>query len=282
MTAPRILVTNDDGIDSVGLHRLAQALTDLGQVMVVAPDREFSGAGAAIGAVHLEKPEAARAQVEGIDDAYAVSGAPALCVLLARLGAFGPRPDLIVSGINPGANVGRSVYHSGTIGACLTGRNGGITGLAVSQGVSSWDIQGQGWTDLLANQKWDSAAMVAKEVARALLASPPEKASVLNLNVPNLELDELTAWRWADIYGSLDEHESEHDRGFGSVSLKPKDGESDRFDVEFDWGQGVRDMPNTDVKAMADNEVALSWIGRLGTLSVDAPLVDGALNKLIS
>ncbi|MGB1824237.1 MAG: 5'/3'-nucleotidase SurE, partial [Ilumatobacteraceae bacterium] len=114
----RILVTNDDGISSVGLHRLARAMTAHGDVVVVAPDREFSGAGAAVGAIHLMQPEVHRATVDGIDESWAVSGPPALCVFFARLGAFGGPFDLVVSGINPGANVGRSVYHSGTVGAC--------------------------------------------------------------------------------------------------------------------------------------------------------------------
>jgi 5'-nucleotidase len=122
----RILVTNDDGIDSVGLHVLARAMRSHGEVVIVAPDREYSGASAAFGALHLIQPEVHTAHVEGIDVSWAVSGPPALCVMFARLGAFGAPFDLVVSGINPGANVGRSVYHSGTIGATLTGRNGGI------------------------------------------------------------------------------------------------------------------------------------------------------------
>ena len=136
----RILVTNDDGIDSVGLHRLVAAIAPLGEVVVAAPDREFSGAGAAIGALHLMQPEIHRASIPGVDldEVWAVGGPPALCVMFANLEAFGPRPELIVSGINPGANVGRSVYHSGTVGACLTGRNAGISGVAVSQEVTGF------------------------------------------------------------------------------------------------------------------------------------------------
>ena len=122
----RILVTNDDGIDSVGLHLLARAMTKHGDVTVVAPDSEYSGASAAFGALHLIKPEVHKVHLEGVERVFTVSGPPALCVFLARLGVFGEAPELVVAGINPGANVGRSVYHSGTIGAALTGRNGGI------------------------------------------------------------------------------------------------------------------------------------------------------------
>ena len=120
----RILVTNDDGIDSIGLHVLARTMRQYGDVVIAAPDQEYSGFGAAIGSIWLMKPEVHKTHVEGVEDAWAVNGAPALCAMFARLGAFGD-VDLVVSGINPGANVGRSVYHSGTVGACLTARNGG-------------------------------------------------------------------------------------------------------------------------------------------------------------
>ena len=141
----RILLTNDDGIDSVGLHILAKAMLPFGEVVVIAPDSEYSGAGAAIGAIHLMRPEIHRVHLDGLPEAWTVSGPPALCVMFARMGAFGAPFDLVVSGINPGANVGRSVYHSGTVGACLTARSGGISGIAVSQDVSIGSIEGQAW-----------------------------------------------------------------------------------------------------------------------------------------
>ena len=95
-----------------------------GDVVIVAPDSEYSGAGAALGALHLMQPEVRRVEIDGIDEAWAVNGPPGLCVMLMRLGVFG-RVDLVVAGINPGANVGRAVYHSGTVGATLTARNSG-------------------------------------------------------------------------------------------------------------------------------------------------------------
>ncbi len=163
----RILVTNDDGIDSIGLHVLARSICELDgdhEVVVAAPDQEYSGAGAALGALHLIQPEVRRGHIDNCPAAavWKVSGPPALCVMFARLGAFGEPFDLVVSGINPGANVGRAVYHSGTVGAALTGRNGGISGIAVSQAVTGFGVEGQGWDDSIADQHWDSAATVAK------------------------------------------------------------------------------------------------------------------------
>jgi 5'-nucleotidase len=143
----RVLVTNDDGVGSPGLHALARALVDDGHdVIVVAPDREMSGSAAAIGQVHVDEGiDAERVDLPRLDGvpAYAVAGPPGLCVLTARLGGFGDPPDLVVSGINPGCNTGRAVLHSGTVGAALTAANFGCRGLAVSIDVSTLHLHEQ-------------------------------------------------------------------------------------------------------------------------------------------
>ena len=163
----RILVTNDDGIDSIGLHVLARKMQELAEVVVVAPDDEYSGSSAAFGSLLQIRPEVHKKQVDGIEEAWAVTGPPALCVLFARLGIVGDF-DLVVAGINPGANVGRSVYHSGTVGACTTARTGGISGVAVSQEVDSWGIEGQGWEEVLDKQQWQGAADCAGVMVEAI------------------------------------------------------------------------------------------------------------------
>jgi 5'-nucleotidase len=144
---PRVLVTNDDGVASPGLHALARALVDDGhEVIVVAPDREMSGSAAAIGQVHIDQGiDAERIELPGLDGvpAYALAGPPGLCVLTARLGGFGDPPELVVSGINPGCNTGRAVLHSGTVGAALTAANFGCRGLAVSIDVSTLHLHEQ-------------------------------------------------------------------------------------------------------------------------------------------
>src|SRR5205823_5847283 len=163
----RILVTNDDGVDGVGLHVLARRLVGLGEVVVAAPDREYSGASAALGTLHLIHPEVRRVEIEGVPEAWSVTGPPALCVMFSRLGVFGGKFDLVVSGINPGANAGRAIYHSGTVGAALTARNGGVSALAVSQAVDDFGVEGQGWDDMLDHQQWDTAAEVGALLAAA-------------------------------------------------------------------------------------------------------------------
>lgn len=137
----KVLVTNDDGIQSPGLHALAQALVAAGHdVHVVAPDRDMSGSGAAIGHIHIDEAIGAEKvdlpELPGVP-AYAIDGPPGLCVLTARLGGFGEAPDLVVSGINPGCNTGRAILHSGTVGGALTAANFGGRGLAVSIDVVS-------------------------------------------------------------------------------------------------------------------------------------------------
>lgn len=215
-----ILVTNDDGVSSAGLHALARALVEAGlDVVVAAPDREQSGTSASIGQVNIDRPiDAEPVKLPGLDGvpSYAVGGPPGLCVLAARLGGFGPPPELVVSGINPGCNTGRAVLHSGTVGAALTAANFGVSGLAVSLDVSSRLLHEQAAMSGPAGEMhadavvaevvpaedeeppagadrsaahWDTAAALGAWYARWVLDSP--LGTVLNVNVPNLPFDQL-------------------------------------------------------------------------------------------
>ncbi len=272
----RILVTNDDGIDSVGLHVLARAMRPHGEVVVIAPDAEYSGASAAFGALHKIQPEVHRSQLDGIDEAWAVTGPPALCVMFARLGAFGPPFDLIVSGINPGANVGRSVYHSGTVGATLTGRNGGVSGVAVSQSVTAFGVEGQGWDEMLVNQQWDTAATVAGAVVERLVADLPTEPVVVNLNVPNVALDEIKGWR-RTVVGTLPP------RAMAAAVLEPKEGHDGTFHVRMGWGDPVALPSETDGGAVELDEVSITFLGRLmeDDSSPALPVVEAGLAALL-
>lgn len=256
----RILVTNDDGIDSTGLHVLARAMREHGEVVIIAPDREFSGAGAALGALHLMVPEVCRRDIDGIDEAWAVSGPPALCVMFARLGAFGDPFDLIVSGINPGVNVGRSVYHSGTVGACLSGRNGQIPGVAVSQAVTGFGVEGQGWDEMLVGQKWETAAVVASAFVGGMVRSIDRgeltDAAVVNINVPNCEVHELAGWDMARVG-------VEPPRRMSNATLVPKEGHQDAFTVRMEWGDAVELPADTDGGMVELNQVAISYLSRI-------------------
>ena len=209
-------------------------------------------------------------------EAWAIEGPPALCAMLSRLGAFGAKPDLIVSGINPGANVGRSVYHSGTVGAALTGRNGGISGIAISQAVDSWGIEGQGWDEVLADQRWDTAAEVAGRAAEAMLANLPAEPLVLNLNAPNLPLDEVKGAKRVPV-GTAPP------RSMGGARLDPKQGHEGSYKIVFNWGEAVAEetVPDdTDVGAVMHGYVAMTWLSPIGGLDLPANGAETAVEAL--
>jgi 5'-nucleotidase len=187
----RILVTNDDGVDSPGIHALAGALVADGHdVLVVAPTDDRSGAGASIGRmIGTGPPPVERRIWNELPDlpVHALDAPPAMAIFAACLGAFGDLPDVIASGINPGANTGHLVLHSGTVGATLTGAGYGIPGIAVS---IDWSVEKE--------YHWDVAARVAA-AAVEWVAKPDGDARVLNVNVPNLPFDELRGVQEAEL-----------------------------------------------------------------------------------
>lgn len=268
----QILVTNDDGVDSLGLHELARSMVEFGQVTVVAPDSEYSGAAASIGSIYDDDREVHRATIAGIDAVWTVSGPPALCVMYAHLGAFDFQPDLVVSGINPGANVGRSVYYSGTLGAAITARNYGIPGVAVSQAVDSGAVEGQAWGEIVAQLDWRTAASVAQRVVEALLPETqnnhsPGTAPVVNINVPHRSLAEIDGWAWTEVAPGPQ-------RTMSRVSLKPRPGHLGSYNVEFEFGSADEDPdPGTDV-AVVSERVSISFISTM--TAVQPPAMDAS------
>ena len=271
----RILVTNDDGIDSVGLHMLARTMCNHGDVVVVAPDREFSGASASVGALHLMRPEVRRVPMSDVPEVWTLNGPPALCVMFARLGAFGTPFDLVVAGINPGANVGRAVYHSGTVGACLTARIGGISGVAVSQAVTGFGVEGQGWDEMIADQRWETAAAVADVVVGALVADIPAEPVVINLNVPNVPLDRIAGWTEAEV-GLVPP------RSVSTAVLEPIVGHEDAYNVRMAWGEESELPSGSDGAAIRDDRIAVTYLSRLvADRHADRSVTEAALDVLV-
>lgn len=171
---PHILVTNDDGIGSPGLAELAEAMRSLGRVSVVAPDRNWSSSGHV---KTLHKPlRVAPARMADGREGLATTGAPSDCVALAVLGLLSEKIDLVVSGINPVANLGHDVTYSGTVTAAMEAAVWGIPGIAVS--VEPDPELGPDATDLL------PVAAVALRVAKAVLARGLPPNTLLNVNVP--------------------------------------------------------------------------------------------------
>jgi 5'-nucleotidase len=172
----RILVTNDDGIDSPGLAALADALRAVGEVWVVAPDRERT---AVAHAVTLHKPLRLHRLAPRI---FSVNGTPVDCVNLALLKVMPKPPALVVSGINKGVNLGDDVLYSGTVSAAMEGTILGVPSIAVSQ-------EGR------ERFRFSVAADYAARVARLVLEQGLPEETLLNVNVPNRALRSIKGAR---------------------------------------------------------------------------------------
>jgi 5'-nucleotidase len=181
MQSPLILLTNDDGIESPGLWAAAEALAPLGELLMVAPDKQWSGAGRSMpqhvtGTIKKVERQVAQRTLR----AYAIDASPALCVIHGMLELVERQPALVVSGINFGENLSTEITVSGTVGAALEGAAFGIPGLALSLEMPISDhITGGDGKDYAACQKY------THDFARFILdAGLPYDVDMLNINVP--------------------------------------------------------------------------------------------------
>jgi 5'-nucleotidase len=172
---PRILVVNDDGIGSEGIAVLARALQGLGEVTVVAPDGDRSGTSHSIS---VGKAVRSVAMPDGDLRRFACSGTPADCVLLGVNELCAGRPDIVLSGINRGANLADDVNYSGTVAAAVEATIVNIPAIAVSLASS--------FPKFDSAHHWDVAAAVARQLAADVLCEPLPPGTYLNVNVPNL------------------------------------------------------------------------------------------------
>ncbi len=226
-----ILVSNDDGYQAEGILALAAALRELARVTVVAPERDRSGAS---NSLTLEYPLRAFA-VEA--DRYRVEGTPTDCVHLALTGLLAEEPDMVVSGINAGANLGDDVIYSGTVAAAMEGRFLGLPAIAISQ-------------TSFAPQHLDTAARVAQTLVGKLRAQPLPSDTILNVNVPDLPWDRLKGFQ-ATRLGRRHRAEpvikGEDPRGRAIYWIGPAGPEQDAG-------------PGTDFHAIAEGQVSITPI----------------------
>lgn len=178
-----ILVTNDDGITAPGLLALAQEMRKLGKVTVLAPDRNWSASGHV---KTMERPLRVREAIlaDG-STAFTSDGAPSDCVALALLGLIDEKIDLVVSGINPNANLGHDVTYSGTVTAAMEAVIAGVKGIAVSLDSP------EGYKELL---DYSCSASVARRVAEKVMEDGLPEGVVVNVNVPYLKESELKGY----------------------------------------------------------------------------------------
>jgi len=170
----KILVTNDDGIYAPGLRYLADAMSEIGEIVVVAPDRNRSGSSSAL---TLDRPLRAS---EVSTNHFSVEGTPTDCVHLATTGLFVEPPRLVVSGINSGSNLGDDVFYSGTVSAAIEGRVMGFPAVAFS-------LTGK-------QTHFDTAAIVAKKIIKRLITTPFPSDTILNVNVPDLPIADIRGY----------------------------------------------------------------------------------------
>jgi len=212
----RALITNDDGVSARGIEVLTEVALAAGlEVTVAAPHENRSGAAAMISALESGgRLLFDAAEVAGLK-AYGVHASPAMIAFAGVRGAFGDRPDVVLSGINHGANTGQAVIHSGTVGAALTGANHGVPGLALSLAAER-------------PQSWETARLAT---ARALdwFLEHRDELYVVNVNVPDVPPEELKGLRAAGFagFGSVQAEIGEGGEGFVTMTFSSPGPETD-------------------------------------------------------
>lgn len=226
---PLILVSNDDGVHAMGLKKMISELKKLGEVVAVAPERQRS---AASHSITLHRPlRVARIQ----PNVYAVDGTPADCVLLAMHEILKKRPDLIVSGINHGANLGDDVHYSGTVSVAFEGGIIGIPSIAVSLAAP-------------AKRHFAVAAKVGAMVAKRVLTQGLPTGIILNVNVPDLPAEKilgLTVTRQGK-------------RNYGGIIVEKVDPRGRKYYWIGGDESGFEDIPESDCNAIREGKVSIT------------------------
>jgi len=168
----RILISNDDGVHSEGINLLRQTLSTLAEIIVVAPDRDRSGAS---NSLSLGTPLSVHTIEDGI---ISVNGTPTDCVHMAITGLLDKPPDMVVSGINHGANLGDDILYSGTVAAAMEGRYLGLPAVAFSLVEKE-------------SAHLHTACVVAKQIVTSLMRDPLPATTILNVNIPDVPLAEI-------------------------------------------------------------------------------------------
>lgn len=254
MTRPLILVSNDDGYSSMGINALLKALAPLGEVIAVAPANDQS---AISHAISLNRPLRLNQQPSLMVDnqevkIYSVDGTPTDSVYMGvHYVLKGRRPDLVVSGINHGANLGYDVLYSGTVSAAMEGAMLGITSVAVSL-VS------------LHNYNFDVAATFTREFCSGILKKSWPKATLFNVNVPKRAQDlNYAVTRLGHHEYTTDVNEKKDPRGHSY------------YWIGGTWS-GYQDLPGTDCRAIAQDLISVTPI----TLNLTCEPLLGELMKI--
>lgn len=233
------MITNDDGVNADGIMRLAKAVCSYGEVWIVAPDKQKSGASHSI---NLHTPIAVKEVAFPVDGvkAFAVSGSPADCVRIGVLNILPEKPDIVLSGINFGYNAGTDVMYSGTIGAAMEAVFQGIPSVAFSEGTNDGYIITDLWLD-----------KVLKEVMTLNLTTD----SILNINFPTCKPDELKGIL-RDRFVSKSFIYKDH-----YICNELSDG-TKTYMVEGDYQEIAEE--GSDLKALFDKYISIGYVRNIG------------------
>ncbi len=230
----KIIVTNDDGIYSPGILELKKAMATLGSVTVVAPDVQKSGVGHSITFSHPLRVRDVYANGDFIG--YGIDGSPADCVKLAVREILKERPQLLVSGINIGANVGINVLYSGTVAAAIEGALLGIPSVAISLEISESTPDAK------------EAAETAKDIIAIIMKKELPRGTLLNVNIPNISKDKIKGVKITKQFsGDFDEHYEKR---------------TDPRGIAYYWLAGTGwpkvDVIGTDMHALKDGYISIT------------------------
>ena len=235
-----ILVTNDDGIESPGLWKLAEIMSEIGRVMVVAPAAEASGSGTMVTYRRDLQVQQVPERIPGVK-AYMVDGTPADCVLIGLRRLKEGWISVVAAGINPGANLGVDFYLSGTCGAALMGAFRKVTSFALSQVIERPEGD-----QPVPEVDWETSLAVARMLARAIGKNSIQDGSFLNVNVPPLPVQALKGVAITRVAPG------------GYVHLAEKgDGVHERLEREL-IADTRHAHPGTDIRAVLDGYVSIS------------------------
>jgi 5'/3'-nucleotidase len=228
----KILLSNDDGYRAEGLRCLKEALADVAPLTLVAPDRNRSGSSHSLtldGPLHVQQAEP--------DTWYVINGTPTDCVHLAITGLFDDEFDMVVSGVNDGANLGDDVLYSGTVAAAIEGRFLGLPTIAMSLVPASGTAT-----------HFRTAARIARELVLRLLERPLHRSMILNVNVPDLPYEELKGF---EVTRLGNRHRAE-------PAIKSVDPRGRQIYWVGAAGSGQDAGPGTDFHAVASGHVSVT------------------------
>ena len=223
----RILISNDDGYQAKGIKQLTESLSEIAEVIVVAPSENKSAASSSLTIGKPLKP------VQIADNIYAIDATPSDCVHLAVCGFIKESIDLVVTGINFGANLGDDVIYSGTVAGAIEGRFLGLPSIAIS--LASWD-----------GKYFETAGAIAKQLVTQIDKAPLSHNTIINVNVPDVPLSEVKGIKSTRL----------GNRHMSEPSIQDKD------DPSLYWigenGQEADNGEGTDFHAVANNYVSVT------------------------